>query len=130
MGFNAIERNGYRSAVWKMVFAAGSELHGATSAFPLSDTTSFYNANNQTLAEIMTSYWISFAVTCDPNPMRRLDAPYWNSYMSGGAGSVADGDSVGFEVQLVIYTTVGPAFDPDVGEKCDFFGAHGYDLTN
>jgi carboxylesterase type B len=124
MGFNAVERNTNRSAVWKLVFKAGTQLHGATGAFLASNTTSFPGANNQTLAEWMSSYWISFAVTGDPNPMRTSDAPYWQGYMSGGDGSVANGESVGFSIQSVTYTTVGPAPDPDVSEKCEFFGAH------
>lgn len=130
MAFNAVERNSNRSAVWKLVFYAGSELHGATGSFLASNETGFPAANNHTLAEIMSSYWISFAVNGDPNPMRVSDAPYWESYMSGGHGSVGNGESVGFQTNYVTYTSISPRFDPDVNEKCEFFGAHGYDVTN
>ena len=130
MAFNAIERNSNRSAVFKLTFAAGSQLHGSTTNFLAVNETGFPTANNQTLAEIMTSYWISFAVTGDPNPMRVPDAPFWESYNSGGDGSVALGENVGFTINQVTYTTVGPAEDPDVSEKCEFFSARGYDLRN
>ena len=78
----------------------------------------------------MTSYWISFAVTGDPNPLRLSSAAYWPSYINGGDGSIASGESVGFETLAVTYTTVGPAPDPDAREQCEFFGAHGYDVMN
>ena len=130
MGFNAVERNSDRSAVWKLIFYAGSELHGATGAFLASDDISYPDANNHTLAEIMTSYWISFAVTGDPNPMKVSAAPSWPGYMSGGTGTAANGRSVGFDVLDVTYTNIKTRSDPDVSEKCEFFGAHGYDVTN
>ena len=130
MASNAVDRNSNRSAVWKLVFYAGSELHGATTDFLASKGIGFPNANNHTLAEIMSSYWISFAVSGDPNPMRVSGAPYWESYMSEGPGTVSNGESVGFQVNFVTYTNIQSRFDPDVNEKCEFFGAHGYDVTN
>ena len=130
MAFNGVERNKNSSAVFKLTFAAGSELHGATTLFLASNITGWPAANNHTLAEIMTSYWVSFAVTGDPNPMRTSDAAYWPSYYSNGNGTVADGEAVGFDTLQVTYTTIGPAPDPDANEKCEFFGAHGYDVTN
>lgn len=130
MGFNAVERNSNRSAVWKLLFYAGTELHGSTAAFLASSETDFPQANNQTLAEIMTSYWVSFAVTGDPNPMKASGAPYWPGYMSGGEGTVANGESIGFEVLDVTYTTIEPRADPDVSEKCEFFGSHGFTVMN
>ena len=78
----------------------------------------------------MTSYWISFAVAGDPNVAKSQNAPYWPSYMSAGNGSAADGQSVGFEALSVTYTTISPMADPDASERCEFFGAHGYDVTN
>ena len=130
MAFNAVERNTNSSAVFKLTFAAGTEEHGATAPFLTSDVIGWPEANNQTLAAIMTSYWISFAVTGDPNPMRASDATYWPPYTSDGDGTVANGESVGFETLAVTYTTIEPAPDPDTREQCEFFGAHGYDVTN
>ena len=130
MAFNGVERNGNSSAVFKLTFAAGSELHGSTVDFLAANETGWPAANNQTIAEIMSSYWISFAVTGDPNPMRTAEAAYWPSYASGGDGNVANGESVGFETLAVTYTTISPRQDPDASERCEFFGAHGYTLRN
>lgn len=130
MAFNAVDRNTNRSAVFKLTFAAGSELHGATSPFLASNETGFPGANNHTLAEIMSSYWISFAVTGDPNPLRNSNATYWPSYTANGTGNAANGESVGFETLAVTYTTVEPAPDPDARVQCEFFGAHGYVVMN
>ena len=119
MAFNAVERNMNSSAVFKLTFAAGSELHGATTVFLASNTTGWPDANNHTLAEIMSSYWISFAVTGDPNPMRTSNAAFWPSYVSDGNGTVANGESVGFDTLAVTYTTIEPKPDPDASAQCD-----------
>ena len=118
------------SAVFKMVFAAGSELHGATSDFLASNTTGWPKANNHTIAEIISSYWISFAVTQDPNPLRSANAPLWPSYISNGAGSSAAGEGVGFDTLSVTYASIVPAPDPDAGAQCDFFSSQGYAVRN
>jgi hypothetical protein len=129
MATNAVDRNTNSSAVFKLTFAAGAETHGATSAFLASKVTGWPEANNETLAEIMSSYWISFAVTKDPNPMRSASAPYWPSYISGGSGSAAVGESVGFDTLAVTYTTIGPVSDADASAKCDFFGKNQYQVS-
>lgn len=118
------------SAVFKLIFAAGSEVHGATAAFLASNVTGWPAANNHTIAEILSSYWISFAVTHDPNPLRVSDAPFWPSYISGGHGSVANGESVGFDVLDITYTTVSVRTDPDTSPQCDFFSSKGHTLRN
>ena len=128
MATNAVDRNTNSSAVFKLTFAAGSELHGATAAFLASNLTGFPTVNNNTLAQIMTSYWISFATTYDPNPVRTASAPFWPAYLSNGNGSAAIGESVGFDTLAVTYTTIEPATDPDASAKCDFFYAHQYQV--
>jgi len=90
-----------------------------------SNTTGFPAANNQTLAEILSSYWISFTIAHDPNPYRSPNAPFWPSYR--GAGSSYN-DSL--QALAVTYTTVSPIPDPDVGPKCDFFSSRGYVVRN
>jgi len=85
---------------------------------------------NQTLAEIMSSYWISFAVTQDPNPLSASIAPCWPSYMSGGNGTTSNGESVGFDVLAVTAASIGVDTDPDASAQCDFFGSRGYQLAN
>ena len=128
MATNAVDRNANSSAIFKLTFAAGSELHGATTAFLASNVTGFPTANNNTLAQIMSSYWISFATTYDPNPVRTASAPFWPSYLSNGTGSAASGESVGFETLAVTYTTIEPATDQDASAKCDFFYSHQYQV--
>ena len=118
------------SAVFKLVFAAGSELHGSTSPFLASNITGWPAANNHTLAVILSSYFLSFALKHDPNPMRASNAPFWPSYMSGGNGTVANGESVGFDVLDITYTTIGPEADPDASPQCDFFSSRGYQVRN
>ena len=122
--------NANTSAVFKLTFAAGSELHGATTVFLASNQTGWPVANNHTLAQIMSGYWISFAVTLDPNPMRVDGAPFWESYMSGGNGSAAVGESVGFDTLAVTYTSISTQPDPDVSQQCDFFGSQGWTVRN
>ncbi|KAK5117720.1 hypothetical protein LTR62_005144 [Meristemomyces frigidus] len=130
MATNAVDRNTNSSAVFKLTFAAGSEEHGATTPFLASNITGWPGANNHTLAEIMSSYWISFATTHDPNLLRVNSAPYWPSYISDGAGSAAVGESVGFDTLAVTYTTIGPKSDPDADAKCEFFGYQQFKVQN
>ena len=130
MASRAVDRNRNMSAVFKLTFAAGTQLHGATQPFLTNSDIDFSGASNRTLAEIMTSYWISFAVTHDPNPLRNANAPYWPSYISGGEGTVANGESVGFTDLAVTATTISPQPDPDAGPKCEFFGNNGLVVMN
>jgi hypothetical protein len=118
------------SAVFKLTFAAGTELHGATNPFISSNVTNYPSANNLTLAHIMTSYWVSFVVAHDPNPLRDPSAPFWPSYISGGSGSQAQGQGVGFTVQAVNYNDIGPVVDPDASARCDFFNGRGWQIRN
>jgi hypothetical protein len=125
-----IDHNYNKSAVFKLIFSAGSELHGATAPFLMSSNTDFTDANNKTIADIMSRYWISFTVSGDPNPLRSPNAPFWPSYAAGGAGNMSDGESIGFDTLAVTYTTVQVDKDPDAGARCDFFASHGYQVSN
>lgn len=98
MATSALDLISNSSAVFKLVFAEGSQLHGATSAFLASNVTNYPKATSQKLAKQLSSYWISFVVTMDPNPMRTNNAPFWPSYVSGGNGTSANGEGVGFSV--------------------------------
>lgn len=62
MASRAVDVNRNMSAVFKLTFAAGSELHGATQPFLQNADIDWSGANNRTLAEIMTAYWISFVL--------------------------------------------------------------------
>jgi hypothetical protein len=109
------------SAVFKMRFDAGSQLHGATGPFVYDSNLNRPGANNQTIADIMTSYFISFVVHNDPNPLRVPNAPFWPSYSSGGVNG-----SVGFSTLAVTYTEMLVEEDQQNSPKCDFFDAQGY----
>lgn len=127
---SAVDHISNSSAVFKLVFDAGSQLHSSTLPFLNSNVTEWPSANNQTLAAIMSSYWISFITTTDPNPLRVAEAPYWPSYTSGGAGSAAEGESTGFEVLDITYGGIGVIGDPDASVQCEFFSDKGYTLRN
>ncbi|EKG12270.1 Carboxylesterase type B [Macrophomina phaseolina MS6] len=118
------------SAVFKLIFAAGEQTHGSTTPFLTSKTIGFPGANNATLADIMSAYWISFAVTHDPNPLRDARAPFWPSYSSGGNGSAAEGESVGFSVLQVNYNEIVVQGDPDNSAACSFFDAQDQVVQN
>ncbi|KAJ4412855.1 hypothetical protein N0V82_008706 [Gnomoniopsis sp. IMI 355080] len=130
MATSAVDDSYNSSAVFKLIFDAGSQTHGATAAFLTSEYTNWPTANNKTLAAQLTSYWISFAATMDPNPLRSSGAPYWPSYMSGGEGTLAEGESVGFEVLDITYGGISAAADPDARIQCEFFLNKGYTLRN
>jgi hypothetical protein len=130
MATAAVDNNPNNTAVWKMIFDAGSELHGASGAFLFSNVTGYPAANNLTIAHILSSYYISFAVTGDPNSMKTANAPEWPSYIAGGAGTVGNGESVGFSVLEFTYTTIGTIADPDAAPQCDFFSSRGLAIAN
>ncbi|KAJ0108292.1 hypothetical protein J7T55_005269 [Diaporthe amygdali] len=80
-------------ATYKMVFDSGIQFHGSTQQFLYSDTvnptgdTSFGSVTipgNGTLAIIMRDYFISFAVTLDPNSALSSSRarPVWPGYQS------------------------------------------------
>ncbi|QIW96956.1 hypothetical protein AMS68_002474 [Peltaster fructicola] len=130
MASRAVDHNSNSSAVYKLTFDAGSELHGATAAFIFSNDINWPGANNNTLAKIMTSYFVSFAVSYDPNPLRVAGAPTFPNYISGGSGNSSNGESVGFSTLAVTYTSISTQHDPDASEKCEFFGNNGYVVMN
>lgn len=104
--------------------SAGSELHAATQAFLYSNTIGFPAANNQTLATILSSYWISFTIVHDPNPYRSANAPFWPSYRAAGS---TYNDTL--TALAVTYNSVGGVPDPDVSAKCDFWGRRAEDIA-
>lgn len=130
MASSAVDALYNSTAVFKLIFDAGSQRHAATGNFLASNVTGWPKANNQTLAAIMTSYWLSFVTTMDPNPLRAANAPFWPSYSSGGAGTAAEGESVGFEVLDVTYGGISTASDADARVQCEFMSNKGYTLRN
>ena len=105
---------------WKLVFNAGSQLHGATSPFLFAPE----SANNQTLSLILQDYFLSFVVDLDPNTVSYSGAakPFWPQYQA----------SAEFPVLSINYTEVGAVSDKyyDATSKCDFFHAESYVVRN
>src|SRR5438045_3074494 len=122
------------SAVFKMIFDAGSQLHGASGPFLFNNISTLPSAiavnPNVTISEILTSYFISFVIIMDPNPLRSSKAIFWPSYASHGSENVENGESVGFQVLNITDTNIVPQVDRDVNPQCDFFSSHGFDTRD
>jgi len=123
MASAAVDRNTNASAVFKVIFDAGTQLHAADVSSLWSTTTSYPNANNQTIAEILTSYIVSFVVTHDPNPLRAANAPFWPSY-------VGNWGNTGFTALEITDARIDVIADPDINGRCDFFAGRGMDVRN
>lgn len=130
MASRAVDHNSNSSAVYKLTFDAGTQLHGATLPFIFNTDIDWAGVNNVTLARIMTSYFISFTITHDPNTLKIAEAPQFPSYISGGAGNASYGESVGFNTLAVTYASINTQQDPDAREHCEFFGNNGYVVMN
>jgi hypothetical protein len=129
MAFGAVAYNRNSSAVYKMIFSAGSELHVASVPFVYSNITNQWpSANNVTLAHIFTDYYLSFAIALDPNVYKNPAAPVWPTYESGGPDQ--PGETVGFTINHVTYTTIEQITDPDANPGCDFFAGQGIAVAN
>jgi hypothetical protein len=126
--------NGQTLSAFKMIFDAGSQLHGASGPFLFNNISTLPSSAavnpNVTISDILTSYFISFVVSSDPNPMRDSKAPFWPSYASGALGNVTTVESVGFRVLEITDTDVVVTLDRDVNPQCDFFSAHEFDTRN
>jgi hypothetical protein len=70
---------------WKLLFNAGTELHGATR--PFLHVTNTTQINNITLGLIMKDWYASFAVNLDPNAQSfsGTPKPYWPQYITDAA---------------------------------------------
>lgn len=111
-----------------MLFATGSRLHGAAAQYIYSNTTGLAAGLNATISKVLTSYFVSFVIHLDPNPLRLSTAPFWPPYRAGGHGTVVTGESVGFSILEITDTTIGVTADPDVNPECDFFSGRGNDI--
>jgi hypothetical protein len=108
---------------YKIIFNAGTELHGATR--PFLHSTNASEINNATLALIMKDWYASFAVNLDPNAVSYSGTvkPYWPAY-----GDVSE--EGGFAIMSVNYTMMGGRPDPDAAPRCDFFRGQSYAVRN
>lgn len=96
--------------VWKMVFNAGSQLHGATSAFLFSDpiVPSPGELGNTTFGPVLRDYFVSFAVELDPNRWATVaNKTVWPRF-EVETESVLDVGLTGIEVRK----------DPDASSQC------------
>ncbi|RJE24716.1 Carboxylesterase family [Aspergillus sclerotialis] len=113
----------YGNPVYKFVFAAGNELHGAVGPF-VESLNLKGDASNTTLSSILRDYYVSFAVALDPNAKSysSISRPYWPTYMNDKNGP--------FSILDVTYTTIGAERDIDASPRCDFFHAQSYVVRN
>lgn len=135
---------------YKMIFNAGTEMHGATQPYLLQfgygskafilyltpfspyPSLSIPHANNGpdatgqngTLGNIMKDYYVSFVTHLDPNAISYSGTPKpaWPSYQSSGGGT--------FAVMNVNYTMMGATQDFDAGPRCDFWHGESYITRN
>src|SRR5271168_4542807 len=111
-----------------MLFNAGSRVHGASAPFLFSNSTSLATGTNSTIADIISSYYISFITSLDPNIQRHQDAIFWPSYSSGQ--NLNTSQEVGFTVLEFTDNAVVTTHDADVGARCDFWGNQGFEVRN
>ena len=98
--------------VWKMLFDAGSKLHGATEGFLFGANESVAQGNNATLAAIMKDWFVSFVVHNDPNAesWTNVTKPAWPTYMQNQTSTPAIID--------VEVGSIGVSGDPDYSANC------------
>lgn len=115
--------------VYKMIFDAGTEIHGSLIPFAygtIPGVVSTFAAppNNETLATYVRDYYLSFAAYQDPSAhsFSSLQPPQWPLYHSAGSDD--------FRILDINYTTIGVIEDPDVSSRCKFFQAQGYTIEN
>ena len=103
-----------------MIFDAGTELHGADGPFLWGPAAS---ANNRTISDYLTSWYLAFTIDLDPNSANFSDVskPTWPTYQSGSSG---------FSVMDVNYNMIGVIPDMDANPRCDFFRAQSYVVRN
>ncbi|KAL4962577.1 Alpha/Beta hydrolase protein [Aspergillus stella-maris] len=108
-----------RLPVYKMRFAAGLQIHGATSSFLL-----FANEanSNATLAAVMKAYLLSFALELDPNVQRAPSSPFWPLYANSNAGEL--------NAVQVDNEAINTIRDKDASSECDFLHRQPYSVRN
>jgi hypothetical protein len=113
-----------------MLFNAGTRVHGASAPYLFSNVTSLPTGTNATIADIISSYYISFITTVDPNVQRHKDAIFWPSYSSGNGVNTSYAQEIGFVVLEFTDDSVVTTIDADVGARCDFWGNQGFEVRN
>ncbi|KZT55338.1 alpha/beta-hydrolase [Calocera cornea HHB12733] len=106
---------------WKLLFYAGSELHGATSPYLYAENNNGTQGANNTIGAYMKDWFISFTTHLDPNAVSYsgLQKPFWPTYNNGSA-----------QTMVVNYTQIGVVHDYDDSPQCDFFHGQSYVVRN
>jgi carboxylesterase type B len=101
----------YDLPVYKLIFNAGTRLHGATVPFFTTDPSENCDPD---LARGMLGYWISFTITLDPNSISysNIGSAVWPRY--------TESDRTGLYVLEVNQASSEIRPDPDANAKCDF----------
>lgn len=110
--------------LWKLLFAAGLEIHSATQSLLLmsSDTQSPLE-----YAIWMKYYFLSFIVANDPNASPMVEGkPEWPQYLSVGSTP----DELSLRVLQFNQTSVGVGLDNDISGICDFWHGQSYCIRN
>ncbi|ETS73837.1 hypothetical protein PFICI_14783 [Pestalotiopsis fici W106-1] len=125
---SAVSRRGLDT--FKMIFDAGSQIHGATHPFLFSDTVNASGEithgpitlpGNEKLAALLRTYFITFTIYADPNEGpaddERRVRPIWRRYLE----TKTDNKKI-----LVLRNSTDPASttridDPDDNNRCAFF---------
>jgi len=109
--YQAIAFSEHDLPVYKLVFDAGNELHGAPqSIFQLAPS----ETPTPDLARAMLGYWTSFTAALDPNAISYSNASraVWPQYTGG--------NETDFRVLEVYPTSLQVRSDSDANEKCEF----------
>lgn len=106
--------------VWKFLFNAGSQLHGADGPFLWGPESEI---NNMTLANILKDWYLGFVLNLDPNSVANSGTakPDWPKYDAG---------PYGFSIMDINYTMMGVTPDFDANPRCDFFHGQSYITRN
>lgn len=110
--------------VWKLQFAAGLEIHGATMSYLLSSS---QLSSPVEYGAWMKDYFISFIVSHDPNASPMMQGKVeWPQYLSVSD----DTNELSFLVLEFNQTEVGVVQDRDASARCDFWHGQSYQVRN
>jgi len=112
--------------VYKVLFYAGSEVHGATSPYLyFEDNLGFYDYNS-TIGQYMRDWVVSFTTMLDPNAVTYSNftsKPYFPAYANASSND-------GFNAMQVNFTEIGVVKDWDVSDRCDWFHSQNAVIRN
>ncbi|EJU06449.1 alpha/beta-hydrolase [Dacryopinax primogenitus] len=111
--------------VYKVLFYAGSEVHGATSPYLYFENNDGTYMANDTIGAYMKDWMVSFTTHLDPNAVSYsgLDKPYWPVWSDQSTG-------LGWNAMDVNFTEIGVVRDYDVSERCDWFHSQNAVIRN